>query len=106
MMGRYNYSSRNIIVPSSGYLRADEVILSYSTFLELYRSELINFYSKIKECTVMEASNAWRKATVTFDQIFYNIMQYMITDKKCKKYMNVLVSRNPCFGTRLIEKCS
>lgn len=106
MMGRYNYSARNIIVPSSGYLRADEVILSYSTFLELYRSELINFYQKIKECTIMEASNAWRKATVTFDQIFYNIMQYMITDKKCKKYMNVLICRNPCFGTRLIEKCS
>ena len=41
--GRYNYSARNIIIPSSGYIRADEVVLSYSTFLELYRSELINF---------------------------------------------------------------
>lgn len=94
--GRYNYSARNIIVPSSGYLRADEVELSYSTFLELYRSELINFYQKMEDCTVMEASHAWKKATVHFDQVFYNIMQYMVNDKHCKKYMSVLISRNPC----------
>ena len=94
--GRYNYSARNIIVPSSGYLRADEVVLSYSTTLELYRSELINFYQKIQGCTVMEASYAWKKATVHFDPLFYDIMKYMVTDKTCKKYMNVLICRNPC----------
>ena len=96
--GRYNYSARNIIVPSSGYLRADEVELSYSTFLELFRSELINFYQKVQDCTVIEASHAWKHATVEFDQIFYNIMQYMVTDKTCKKYMNVLICRNPCIN--------
>lgn len=94
--GRYNYSARNIITPSSGYLRADEVELSYSTTMELFRSELINFYHKMKDCTTMEASNAWKRATVRFDHEFYNIMQYMVTDKKCKKYMNVLIARNPC----------
>jgi len=96
--GRYNYSARNIITPSSGYLRADEVELAYSTFMELYRSELINFYSKIKDCTLAEASQAWKMATLHFDQTFYNIMQYMINDKECKKYMNVLISRNPCIN--------
>ena len=94
--GRYNYSARNIITPSSGYLRADEVELSYSSFMELYRSELINFYGKIQGCTTMEASNAWKQATVHFDPIFYKIMRYMITDKTCKKYMNLLICRNPC----------
>ena len=94
--GRYNYSARNIIGPSSGYLRADEVELSYSTAMELYRSELINYYSKLKGCTIMEAALAWRRATVHFDNEFYKIMQYMTTDPKCKKYMNVLICRNPC----------
>lgn len=93
--GRYNYSARSIIRPTSGMLRADEVILAYSTFLELYRSELINLYTKVHRCTIKEASNAWNRATVRFDKDFHNIMKYMVTSKKCKKYMAVLVSRNP-----------
>lgn len=96
--GRYNYSARNIITPSSGYLRADEVELAYSTFMELYRSELINFYSKLKDCTLAEASQAWKRGTLHFDQTFYNIMQYMVHDKDCRKYMWVLISRNPCIN--------
>lgn len=96
--GRYNYSARNIIIPSSGYLRADEIVLAYSTFMELYRSELINFYYKIHGCTIMEASRAWKTATVRFDKNFYNIMNYMVTDKKCKKYMWILICRNPCIN--------
>jgi len=96
--GRYNYSARNIIVPSSGYLRADEVELPYSTCMELYRSEIINLYQKVYECTMVEASYAWKRATVCFDKAFYNIMEYMVTDPKCKKYMNVLICRNPCIN--------
>ena len=96
--GRYNYSARNIIIPSSGYLRADEIVMAYSTFMELYRSELINFYSKIHNCTIIEASKAWNRGTVRFDKNFYNIMNYMVTDKKCKKYMWTLVCRNPCIN--------
>lgn len=96
--GRYNYSARNIIIPSSGYLRADEIVLPYSAFMELYRSELINFYQKIHSCTIREAANAWKVATVKFDRDFYNIMNYMTTDKKSKKYMGVLICRNPCIN--------
>jgi hypothetical protein len=94
--GRYNYSARNIITPSSGYLRADEVELSYSTFMELYRSELINYYHKIKDCTLAEASQVWKRGTLHFDQTLFDIMQYMVHDKECKKYMYLLISRNPC----------
>lgn len=93
--GRYNYSARNIIIPSSGYLRADEVVLAYSTFMELYRSELINFYHKIHGCTIIEASKMWNSATRRFDKDFHAIMNYMVTDAKCKKYMWLLIIRNP-----------
>jgi len=89
--GRYNYSARNIITPSSGYLRADEVELSYSSFMELYRSELINFYHKIHNCTIMEASRVWKRGTVYYNPTLFNIMQYMVQDKECKKFMNVLI---------------
>lgn len=94
--GRYNFSARNIITPSSGYLRADEIELCYSTFMELYRSELTNFYRKINKCTDAEAASAWKKATTHFDETFYDIMMYMVQDEECKKYMNVLICRNPC----------
>ena len=96
--GRYNYSARNIIIPSSGYLRADEIVMAYSTFMELYRSELINFYHKIHHCTLKEASDAWNWGTVSFNKDFFNIMNYMVTDKKCKKYMWNLICRNPCIN--------
>lgn len=74
-------------------MRADEVELAYSTFMELYRSELINFYRKVQNCTLKEASDAWRQGTVHFNETFYNIMNYMVTDEKCKKYMNVLINQ-------------
>lgn len=94
--GRYNFSARNIITPASDYIRADEVEFSYSTFLELYRNELINLYHKIHDCTLKEASMVWQKATVHFDESMYNIMNFMVTDEESKKYMTVLISRNPC----------
>lgn len=96
--GRVNFSARNIIIPSSGVLRMDEVEVGYQTFMELFRYELINFYSKINQCTIREASNAWKRALIDFDSKFFKIMEYMTTDKKCRKYMGVLISRNPCIN--------
>ncbi len=95
MGGRYNFSARNIIVSSSGKLRADEIEVGYVVFMEMFRYEIINFYSKIHNCTIVEASNIWKKGLVHFNPIIYNIMQHMTNDKKCAKYLNVLINRNP-----------
>lgn len=105
-MGRLNFSGRSIIVPSSGILRANEVELGYITFMELFRYEIINFYSKIQNCTIAEASIAWKKALNHFNPIIYNIMSHMTTDEECKKHLNVLISRNPCinYGSFLCMK--
>jgi hypothetical protein len=92
MGGRYNYSARNIIVPSSGRLRADEIELGYLTFMELFRPEIINFYAKLQGCTIMEASNVWKKGLVHYNPTIYKIMQHMTTDPECKKYTNVLIN--------------
>lgn len=93
--GRYNFSSRCIIIPSSGKLRSDQIEMGYLPFLELFRYEIINFYKKLSGCTYIEASNAWKKATNHFDPIIYSIMEHMVTDPKCRKYCTVLLGRNP-----------
>jgi hypothetical protein len=95
--GRYNFSARNIIIPNSGRLRSDEVELGYIPFLELFRYEIINLYTKVKGCTIMEASSAWKKACNHFDSTFYSIMQYMVKNPKNRKSLTLVISRNPGF---------
>ena len=93
--GRYNFSARNIIVPDSGYLRSDEVLLGYIPFLELFRYELQNEYRKIHGCTPYEANSAWKRATNRFDPKYYAIIEHMINNPEYQKYLCVLINRNP-----------
>ena len=93
--GRYNFSARNIIVPDSGTLRSDEVLIGYIPFLELYRYELQNEYQKLMGCTPAQANNAWRKATNRFDEKFYAIIEHMLSNPEYSKYLGVLINRNP-----------
>ena len=102
--GRYNFSCRNIIAPSSGKLRTDEIELCYLSFMELFRYELINYYSKIQGCGISEASQKWKRALLHFDQTFYNIMQHMVREDKDLMY--VIINRNPSinYGSFLVMK--
>lgn len=104
--GRYNFSARNIIVCSSGELRANEVKLGYITFMELYRYEIMNFYTKLHKCSYIESQNTWKQGLTHFNQELYNIMVYMTNDEECKKYLNIIISRNPCinYGSFLVVR--
>lgn len=93
--GRYNFSSRDIIVPDSGTLRADEVVIGYIPFLELYRYEIQNEYRKIHGCTPAQANSAWKRATNHFDSKMYAIIEHMVNDPEYRKYLGVLCNRNP-----------
>lgn len=93
--GRYNFSARNIIVPNSGTLRSDEVIIGYIPFLELYRYELQNEYRKLYGCTPAEANNAWRKACNRFDPKMYAIIEHMLHNRDYRKYLGIVINRNP-----------
>ena len=93
--GRYNFSSRNIIVPDSGNLRADEVIIGYIPFLELFRYEIQNEYRKLYGCTPAQANTAWKRACNHFDPKIYAIIEHMLNDPEYKKYLCVIVNRNP-----------
>lgn len=91
--GRYNFSARMIISSSSGRLRCDEVELCYIAFMELFRYEIINLYSKLQNCTIMEAQNVWKRGLVHFDETLYRIMTYMCEHNKDDIY--VMINRNP-----------
>lgn len=91
--GRYNFSSRMIISASSGVLRSNEIELCYISFLELFRYELINYYSQIVHCTIAEANTAWCRARSHFDEEFYNIMTWMCNERNDD--LRVLINRNP-----------
>lgn len=96
--GRYNFCARNIIVCSSGRLRADEIELGYITFGELFRYEIINIYSKIMNATPKHAADVLEEAMEHFNPTIYKIMNIIITDKKYAKNASVLISRNPCIN--------
>ena len=93
--GRYNFSARDIIVPDSGTLRADEVIIGYIPFLELYRYEIQNEYRKLHGCTPAQANTAWKRATNQFDAKIYAIIEHMLNDPEYKRYLGILINRNP-----------
>ena len=99
-----NFSARMIISSSSGDLRADEVELPYIAFMQLFRYEIINLYSKLQSCTLIEAQNVWKRGLVHFNPILYKIMTYMCEHNKGE--ISILINRNPSinYGSFLAMK--
>lgn len=95
--GRYNFSARNIIIPSStsGRLDSDEIEISYVAFMELYRYEIQNLYAKTYGVNPVQANSAWKKAVNHFDEKFYNVIDMMLSDPDYKGHLGVLINRNP-----------
>lgn len=93
--GRYNFTSRMIIIAGSGILRANEIILSYIAFLELFRYELIVLNSRLRDITYAESQNMWHRAKSHFDPTFYAIAESMIKDPKNIPYICLVINRNP-----------
>jgi len=88
---RINFSSRNIISPAIAGYKIDEVVLPYLTFLNLYKFELINIISKIKNITFTKAERLWFNASLEFNEEIYKIMKKVIVDEE----VSILLNRNP-----------
>ena len=71
-------------------LRDNEVVLSYQTFLELFKYKIIYYLMKLEDIRLGKAYTIWKNA-VKFDQRVYDIMQFII--KHCDA--KVLINRNP-----------
>lgn len=95
--GRYNFSARNIIIPSSrsGRLNSDEVECSYVVFMELFRYEIQNLYSKMFDTTPTQTNAAWKKAINRFDPKFYAVIEKMLSDPEYSSRLGILINRNP-----------
>lgn len=89
--GRVNWSARNIIIAGNEVLHANEMLICYASFIELYRYELINIYSKWKNCTLSEASSEVQIAKSHFNNEIYFIMKWMVDTHD----LYLLVNRNP-----------
>lgn len=90
MAGRNNMTSRNVIIPNSE-LAADQIILSYISFLELYKFEIIQKLSESQRITESQAYDEWYMGCICYSEKIYKIIQQMI--KKDKTY--VLINRPP-----------
>lgn len=88
--GRFNFTSRNVIIPLSGY-KMNQIELPYLGFLELYKPEIINLLIKMSNITISEALQIWNRATEVFDKKVYEIMKFMIA----KGNIYVGINRNP-----------
>lgn len=91
---RINFSARNIISPAKSGYKIDEVVMPYQTFLHLYKYELINILSQIKQISLVQAESVWYQATLEMDEEVYKIMKKMILEEE----VSILLNRNPTIG--------
>lgn len=75
--GRMNMTSRNVII-SNPDLRADEIILSYMSFLELYKFEIIHKLAETQNITESQAYSEWYRGCIKYSEKIYKIIQLMI----------------------------
>lgn len=77
LAGRMNYTSRNVIV-SNPDLAADEIILSYISFLEMYKFEIIQKLASTQNITESQAYTEWYMGCIKFSEKIYKIIKLMI----------------------------
>lgn len=99
--GRLNFTARNVIIPAK-HLRANEIELGYTTFLELYKLEIISVLEKMYGLPPAEVWAMWQRATVNFDERVYKVMEYIIN----RGDAIVEINRNPTinYGSQLVVK--
>lgn len=88
---RINFSARNIISPAKAGYKLDELVLPYLTFLELFKFEIINVLTRVKNIDMIEANKIVFDAAINFNEDVYLIMKKMISDEE----IGVLLNRNP-----------
>ena len=87
--GSLNFTSRNVIIPKQS-LRANEVDLSYHTFLAVFRFKIIYYLMKMDNMSLSQANDEWANA-YKFNPRIYEIMQFMIK----KEDVHIIMNRNP-----------
>lgn len=95
---RLNFSARCVITPNPASTPINEVALPYLTFMEIYKFDILNIHSTIKKCSLMQSYNEWSKAQSVFSELFYNIIEEILSKAKSQFNINgvpVFINRNP-----------
>ncbi len=90
--GRYNFTSRNVIVPNPD-LRIDEVVMPYKAMVELLQQTIVNILQKSYNISYSEAYNIWQRSQIVKDERVYQIIKGLIKDNP--RGIPVLINRNP-----------
>jgi hypothetical protein len=88
--GRLNYTGRNVIVPDPE-LRADHIALGYTTFLELYKMELVALIHDLYEKEYTAAWDMLCEASVVYSEKIYKLMVHLMTHQN----LYISIDRNP-----------
>jgi DNA-directed RNA polymerase beta' subunit len=86
--GRYNFTARNVIIPDPE-LRIDEIILPYSTLIELMSLIIINILTKTYSPS--EAYRIWDEARIEYNPMIADLIQSIIDSQ----YVGIILNRNP-----------
>ena len=97
---RVNYSSRLVIAPNPT-LRMNEVVMNYSTFLELYRNLLTNLIVKSERITYKEANDIIEDAKLEYSEKIFKYMRELIN--KTDGGLHILLNRNPSISESSIQ---
>jgi hypothetical protein len=88
--GSLNNTSRNVIIPDPT-LRENELALSYHTFIELFKFQIIASLRDYGGMSLADADKRWNEAYYKFDPLVYETMNQIIKEKEpC-----VIINRNP-----------
>ena len=90
---RINHSARAVITPLTGNFEIDDVSLPYRVAIELYKYQIINILSRIKNINFNQALRIYEFACLKYDPEVYSIMQSML--KNTVNGLKVLINRNP-----------
>lgn len=88
--GRLNFVARNVIVIGPT-LRADQIALGYTTFLELYKLELVALIHDLYDVDYPVAWNMWTAASAVFSEPMYKLMVHLMEHNN----LYVSIDRNP-----------
>ena len=86
--GRYNFTARNVIKPDPE-LAIDEIILPYTTLIELLSLTIINILTKTM--TPAEAYEYWDSARIKYNPTIGNLIQSILD----REYIGIMLNRNP-----------
>lgn len=94
--GRYNFTSRDVIVPSPR-LRINQVTMPYIAMVELLQQRIINILVKTRNFSYADAYRIWEASKIKKDETVYQIIKGIIV---ADKGVAVIINRNPtiCYG--------